>query len=259
MEQFKIDLDKCWTYPRTKQGLEDAAMDGCYPVIKQFNEHHSYLFDEPQNKYNRYNMFLNACCRGHIDIVKWIVDEFPLLLMLATAEDVFLETCASGKIHVARWLYTEVPEIDVRLEDDYAFLSALHNKHYHVCKWLYSLDFSIPINTYFKFICKFGDLNSCIFLHQLMPSILYADKMEAYKNACYYEHIELVKWFCGLFLEDLPERQSTEPCMICYDKGDTAITHCGHEFCKACISSTMTNLCTNECPYCRQNMLPFKK
>ena len=153
MEYFKFHLDKCWEYPCTKQGLDEAIADGCYPIVKQFIDNVPNLIDEPVHRYSQYTMFVNACCRGHLDIVQWMVRKFPTLLILNLVEHAFSETCASGKIHVARWLYAIVPGIDISHDDNYAFVSALFNKHYHVCRWLYTLNMSaIDINYYFGFI-----------------------------------------------------------------------------------------------------------
>ena len=259
MEQLKIDLDKCWSYPRNKKGLDDAMMDGCYPIVHKFTINHPELIDQPLQNYSRYNMFLNACCRGHLDIVRWMIDDFPFILMLSTTEDVFIETCASGKIHIARFLYEEVPAIDMRCDGDYAFLSALNNNHYHICKWIYGLRPDIPINDYFEYICQFDDLDSCHFLYNLDHRIVYANDMGAYKNACRFQHDDLTVWFCEIFLENLFTTTSPNTCSICYDQHVVMTTRCGHEFCEKCIFTTMTNLYTHKCPYCRQTMLPFKK
>jgi hypothetical protein len=52
--------------------------------------------------------------------------------------------------------------------------------------------------------------------------------------------------------------QSTNDCMICYEKFDYLIsTYCKHEMCLKCISSVLNTSNNDNCPYCRQHMFQY--
>ena len=256
MDYFQFQCDQGWSYPPTKEGLEEARGDGCYPVIKQFIENLPELIDD-QTNYSRHRIFLNACCKGNTELVKWMMDECPSLLKLDNIESVFMEICTCGKIHIAHLLCDNAPFVDVRCDGDYPFLTALWNRHYDICTWIFGLhpEMKKDLREYFNTICQFGDLDACKFLYSLDSSLV---TIQSYNISHMYEHKKLVEWMVDVFCSAATCQTSEDICSICYDHKVDMLTRCNHGFCKSCMGQTMITTCSETCPYCRQKMLPFK-
>ncbi len=85
-------------------------------------------------------LFCNESYRGHLDIMKWLLEVNPEINISADNEEPFRRACEYGYLNMAQWLFEIAKErgreIDVHIHSGAAFRNACYRKHLDVVEWL---------------------------------------------------------------------------------------------------------------------------
>ena len=133
----KFRTDKLWCFPITSEGLHEACLAGCFPIVEWFLEKHTDFVKEETTYYSRYSLFITACSMGNLDIAKWMIKDFPLLLTPDVAEEVLMMGSTMGELEIMEWIYKEVPDAEIDCDYNFPFEMSLYLKNYEICDWLY--------------------------------------------------------------------------------------------------------------------------
>jgi len=170
--------------------------------------------------------FCIACLNGHLEVAKWLVNNFELTVVDAKSENnqAFRWTCRSGHLEVAKWLVDtfDLTITDAKSDDNHAFRCACFNGHFKVMKWLVDT-FEITItdirscrNTHaFCYACNFQHLEFLQFLIERfqLSEDDYVEQVNRYwesliKTACRRGNKFMVFWLVTSF----PKRKIPEEC-----------------------------------------------
>ena len=243
--------------------------------------------------------FVCACDYGHLEVAQWLLEMKPDIDISAGGDDAFCFACYNGHLKVAQWLLYLKPTIDVFVYNNCAFGWACKNGHLAVAQWLVNLkpELNISDNSEyaFRYACKYGRLEVAQWLYHLKPEInVCTDDDYAFRYACSNEYLEVAQWLQMIIpnkyiitIQDgmimdwkikyqinyndennksvskniniLEKEKETLVCGICYENDVTIESViCNHQFCEGCIILLFDNN-TNNCPYCRVNMVLFIK
>ena len=114
--------------------------------------------------------FINACENGHLHMAKLLIERFPEYQYVMNRA--LLGAIDNGHLHIVMWLIKRFPNINPRAQDDYVFRMACYHGHLHIVKWL---------------IKRFPDIN---------PR---AQDNYAFRMACYHGHLHIVQWLKTTF------------------------------------------------------------
>jgi len=163
-------------------------------------------------QHNNNYAFRYACCYGHLEVLKWLVDTFKLTIEDARSEDndAFRCACSHGQLEVLKWLVDkfELTIEDARSDNNCAFRCACWKGHLEVLKWLVDtfeltlMDVRSLGNDALNLACKHGHLNILQFLigcFQLSKDD-YVSFVDWYwislmTKACEEENGFMVSWF----------------------------------------------------------------
>ena len=109
---------------------------------------------------NSYYAFLISCDYGHLDVVKWLLENVVKWLLK----------------NVVKWLLEMKPYIDISANDEYAFQTACCYGHLKVVKWLLKVKPNINISVEYE--CSFHDV--CDFEYLKVAKLLLQHKTQNY-------------------------------------------------------------------------------
>jgi hypothetical protein len=278
---IKFRTDKEWCFPITSEGLCEASMAGCFPIVEWFLKNHIEFIQEEKSYYSRYSLFITACSMGNVDIARWMVKDYPALLTPFVAEEVLMMASTMGELEIMKWMYEQVPDAQIDCDHNFPFEMSLFLQNYNICDWLYQQHPNMEFDEMFVSICGDPryDLEVLEYIYQKDNNIIHAKNSEGFITACAVRNVEVAKWIQSkdpekfiLELEDdiIQDWKVTmvvgnqiinnpEVCIVCYEKQSNMITRCGHQFCNVCICNVITLMDTVDCPYCRQRMTPLKR
>jgi hypothetical protein len=125
------------------------------------------------DKHNKYDTltyteaFCLANAHGHLDIVKYLVDQVPLIDIEHNDCEAFRFACAHGHLSAVTWI-SDHYDVDVHIGDEYAFMWSAINGHLEVSKYLWRHHPDIRLDIYnhyiFKTVCANGRLEVALWL-----------------------------------------------------------------------------------------------
>lgn len=180
------------------------------------NNHHNYkkkdlsYYININEIQNEYSIFLNACKKGDVEVVKSLFDKNPNINISDCNDEPFWYSCFCGHLEVAQWLFEIRKDMhDVICCD--AFMGACENGHLEVAQWLLELkpniiNFDNITHTYtFYLVCKKGHLKVAQWLLEINQE---KDKLnqendkfnfeDCFIIACENGQIEVAKWLLEL-------------------------------------------------------------
>jgi hypothetical protein len=160
--------------------FRELCRKGDLQKIKQF------YFNNPTTiniSANSYYAFLISCDYGHLDVVKWLLENVVKWLLK----------------NVAKWLLEIKPDIDISAENEYAFQTACLNGHLELAKW--SLKVKPNINTSAEHECAFHDVcdfeyskvAKLLLQHKTQNYYIFAKKNEIYNRKNYNKNQKIAK------------------------------------------------------------------
>ena len=125
------------TLTNIQEALEFAAKKGHLDVLKFLVDRFELTADDARDDNNA--ALGGAASNGHLDVLKLLVDRFELTADDARADNnAMLRAASNGHLDVLKFLVDrfELTADDARAEDNYALEGAAGNGHLDVLKWL---------------------------------------------------------------------------------------------------------------------------
>ena len=152
--------------------------------------------------------------KGHLDTMKWLVNDFGVPAELIRERDHWLLTVSPCR--VGQWLVErfDIPAAALRADDDYAIRLAAEVGHLDKVRWLAdatnitAADVRKDKNEMFRNACEYGHLDVAKFLTDrfgLTKEDAQANGNYAFRLACSRGHLDVAKWLVdrfGLTIED---------------------------------------------------------
>ena len=242
----------------------DLCKHGNLEKIQEYYCNYYNNFDEILDiSADNESAFVCACDYGHLEVAQWLLEMKPDIDISAGGDDAFCFACFNGHLKVAQWLIQIKPTINVFVFNNCAFGWACKNGHLEVAQWLYHLKPELNIsdnNEYaFRYACKYGHLEVAQWLQSIIPN----------KYIITIQYGEIIDWKIKdqiVYDDTISYKKNINKldkdkviCGICYENDVTIESvDCHHQFCEGCIT-LLFDKNTNNCPYCRLNMVIFKK
>lgn len=242
----------------------DLCKHGNLEKIQEYYCNYYNNFDEILDiSTDNESAFVCACDYGHLEVAQWLLEMKPDIDISAGGDDAFCFACFNGHLKVAQWLIQIKPTINVFVFNNCAFGWACKNGHLEVAQWLYHLKPELNIsdnNEYaFRYACSNGRLEVAQWLQSIIPN----------KYIITIQYGEIIDWkikYQIVYDDTISYKKNINKldkdkviCGICYENDVTIESvDCHHQFCEGCIT-LLFDKNTNNCPYCRLNMVIFKK
>lgn len=180
-----------------------ACEDGDFDQVKEC------LLDPTDNYYVDSEPFIAACCNGHVEIVKLLLESDRQINIHIDYEEAFIGSCRNGHSDVVNLLLSLDGDryIDVHSNKELAFISACCYGHLEIVNLLLSLKgeryIDVHVNDEFVFrnACEKGNIN----VVKLLLSLTEDRRIDVnrcnehtFKEACRSGNIGIVKLLLGL-------------------------------------------------------------
>jgi len=83
------------------------------------------------------NTFVWSCCNGHLDMSKWLFENFGDINIHAQYNEAFRWSCCHGHLDVSKWLCDITP--DIRQNNDKLIKMALNRRNYELLSYICNL------------------------------------------------------------------------------------------------------------------------
>ena len=102
--------------------------------------------------------FFSACCEGNLEIAKWLTNIEPKIINTEWISSTFLSACSKGHINIAKFIFDSTEEKHRNKFVENVLGEVCENKQLEVLKWLLEIDKKVSTSKYFV---KFTFLSSC--------------------------------------------------------------------------------------------------
>jgi len=170
-----------------------------------------------------------ACEFGYFDIVLYLLDNFPNIIISHYYEEPFVFACQSGNFELVKLLFLREPNINISVENNF------------IIKYI------IREELYFESNHK----DIILFLVQKKPDIMDSIRLPNEIIEFFNLHgFQFNKHWLDIFI-NVDDQSNPFQCNICYQNiFDYYVkTPCNHEFCRSCIHQWVE--INNICPFCR--------
>lgn len=172
-----------------------------------------YQLTPANAKHLRYLLELTAK-RGHLDTIRWLVDDFKVPAEVIRRDDDWLLSVSGPR--VGQWLMERfnIPTMALRADGDYAMRSAVEEGNLDKARWLADATDITPAdvrsdsNEMLQKACEYGHLDVAKFLTErfgLTKEDAQDNGNYAFRTACANGHLDVAKWLVdhfGLTIED---------------------------------------------------------
>jgi hypothetical protein len=144
---------------------------------------------------------ISLCEGGHIDTIKWLINNNLNIDINTDHSYLFNVTCARGHLELAKYLYGI--GCKTHKNEDYAFRYACINGHLDVAQWLYGLDQKTDIHVSndqtFTVSPLSGNLDVMQWLYSLDPTTYNTSViLRAFRCAVRNDKLQIAKWLYQL-------------------------------------------------------------
>lgn len=184
--------------------LKCTLVDGVIFDLTCFNGHLElamWLLSVEPNLVNIVNMQMiwDACCRGNLDIVKFIYETGKQLNLSANNEHALFVCSVHNHLHIMKWLLETKPDTNVGIMNERIFMGACHRGNMEIVTWRLSIQPAVAPYYYkrgFEKACMSGQLELAKELFKLNPSFL--NIVDAFVAAFYLKNCDnqllVAKW-----------------------------------------------------------------
>lgn len=160
----------------------------------------------PINDINVINsIFSSSCCKGQIEIMKWLYEMFPKIDVSYQEEYPFLTSCSCGYLDIVKLLLTIKPTINITIRNNYAFVHACINGKIDIVNFILKIKPDIDISPNISFIIDYVPYNGhfevlkILYLHfQYYHNLdLFTDNIleVGFARSCAGGNLEIAQWF----------------------------------------------------------------
>jgi hypothetical protein len=191
-----------------------------------------------------------ACCNGHIEVVKFLIEIKPALKFGGNIDKLFNDACKIQQLELVKYLYEINPNVVISID---TFINVCYFGKLEVVKFILKNkpDFDICANNdnAFRSACLNGYLVIAQLLVQKMP-----DKYSITNVLPICPGEYSISYNINRFGSKIEYVNHIEKCFVCTTSNCSVKTSCNHSFCKKCITQWLS--IKEECPYCRFAILP---
>ena len=184
--------------------LVDACQKGHLELVKTILASEHFALEELNEA------FASATAYGHIDIAKYMLNEYCINCDL---HDAFKQNCQHENMTVCLWIFHDIPFYRVPeslLMEMFDYVCSNRGDRFTMALWLYSLigeSVKFSDNNAFRFrnACTNGNIRIAKWIWDLGDIDICAGKGEAFRNSCTQNNTEISWWLYTI-----------NPNIICY-------------------------------------------
>jgi hypothetical protein len=189
------------------------------------------------------------------NILNYFEQKIPKIFI----NDIYIILSNNYNLNIIHWFFINYKN-ELLLTENLLY-NILNNDNLDLFK-IYEQHFNFTIDYYdyiMHYVCKYGLKNIIKYIENL-----YSDRYILKLNDYLFNEDELkFELFYKLtinLIKNTIHINELNDCIICYENKKKMLkTNCNHIFCDSCINQWINNIESNNCPYCRQDIIHFSR